>query len=171
MLNQLLTHTPVYVWIILAILVWRGLVERREREVAPRRLVVVPLLMLALALSDIVARFEGASLALPAWALSCAGAALAVRRFGRSRVAGTGVSQLAHRVRLRGSVTPLLLMMAIFAVKYALAVALALRPGALREPAFALAVCACLGVFNGVFLGRLVLDMAACRQLLADTPA
>lgn len=159
---QLFAHTPAHVWAVLAVLVWRGLVERRERETTPRRLFVIPLSMLALALYDMLTRFDGAVAALAAWATMCIGAGWAISRYGHGRIAPGATRE---RVRVRGGCLPLFLMLAIFAVKYVAAVVLALHPDAVREQAFVLAVCASLGVFNGIFLGRLMLDVAACRAL------
>jgi hypothetical protein len=87
MLQQIITHTPVYVWAILAVLVWRGLAALRERELSVRSLFIVPLVMLALSLQDLVAKFGQSALAFGAWAVAAAATALLVWRFGRSRTA------------------------------------------------------------------------------------
>jgi len=161
-MSQLFTHTPAYVWAILAVLVWRGLAEARDREVAPRRLFVIPLVMLALALYDVLVKFGGPGLAVAAWALGCAGAALAAYRFAPARIAA---GSTRDRVRVRGSIFPLCLMLALFGAKYAAAAALALRPALAQQPAFTMAVCAGFGMFNGLFFGRLANDVAAWRAL------
>ena len=69
MLIQILSHTPAYVWAILAFLVYRGVAAMREREVAPRQLTVIPIVMLLLSLQDIVARFGVGLLPLLTWVL------------------------------------------------------------------------------------------------------
>lgn len=69
-----------------------------------------------------------------------------------------------NTVVLRGSWMPLALMMGIFWIKYAVAATLALYPAVGQNIAFALSVRALYGVFNGIFLGRLLLIVAAWRQ-------
>lgn len=161
-MSQMLTHTPAYVWAIFGLLAWRGLAEARDREVAPRRLFVIPLVMLALALYDVLVKFGGAGLAVAAWALGCAGAALAAYRFAPARIAA---GSTPGRVLVRGSIVPLCLMLALFVARYAAAATLALRPALAQQPAFMMAACAGFGLFNGVFLGRLASGVAAWRAL------
>jgi len=157
---QILTHTPLYVWAILAFLVWRGLAEMRDRELAPQRLFILPLVMLALSFQDIAVRLGAGAMVIVAWSIGCALAGLLTWRIARPRIMASGQPE---RVRVRGSRVPLALMMAIFAVKYATGVALAIQPQLAQQVAPALAIGALYGVFNGVFLGRLARDAAALR--------
>ena len=151
---QILSHTPVYVWTILAFLVWRGVAEMREREIARLRMFVLPLVMLILSLHDIARKFGFEATALSAWTTAFAAAGLLAWRFGRVRVAP---GSAPGRVRVGGSMIPLVLMLAIFAVKYATSVVLAVRPELAGQ--LAAGVCAMFGVFNGYFLGRLLRDL------------
>jgi hypothetical protein len=162
MLSQILTHTPLYVWAILAFLVMRGLDATREREVTTRKLCIIPLVMLALSLNDIAGKFGANALPVAAWTCGAGIAALVAMRVGAARVVAPGA---AGSVRLRGSWAPLALMMAVFCTKYAVAVAIAMAPHARHDAAFVAAVCGLYGFFNGCFLGRLALDLAAVRAL------
>jgi hypothetical protein len=162
MLIQILTHTPLYVWAILVFLVYRGVVALRERETTLRKLFIIPVVMLALSLQDIAAKFGAAFLPLSAWAGAALVVALLVWKFS-----GAGISPGAGSVRVHGSRAPLAMMMAIFLTKYATAVTLAIQPQASHSPLFALAVCALFGVFNGYFLGRLARNLTAWQQFRA----
>jgi hypothetical protein len=168
MLQQILTHTPVYVWVILAVLVWRGTAALRDREMTVRSLFIVPAIMLALSLQDVVMKFGANALPLGAWALAAAGSALLVWKFGRSR---TAPATTPGSVIVRGSWLPLAMMMAIFFTKYAASVLLAVMPHARQDALVAAAVCALFGVFSGCFLGRLAADIAALRRAAANTPS
>ncbi len=168
MLQQILIHTPVYVWAILAVLVWRGSAALRERETTVRSLFIVPLIMLALSLQDVVVKFGSNAAALAVWAVAALGTTLLVWKFGRSRTAPGGT---AGSVIVRGSRVPLAMMMAVFFTKYAASVLLAVLPQARQDALFAAAVCALFGVFNGAFLGRLAADLAALRRAAAHAPA
>ena len=53
-----------------------------------------------------------------------------------------------------GSALPLVLMLSIFTLKYALGVAIAMRPELAKYPALALPCAALLGACSGLFAGR-----------------
>ena len=164
MLIQILTHTPLYVWAILAFLVNRGVNAMRDRELEVRRLVIIPAVMLVLSLQDIDTKFGLGGWALAAWALTAAAAALLAGLSGSARIA-TGSAP--GTVRVRGSRLPLVMMMAVFFTKYVASVTLAVAPQLHHDTLFAIAVCALFGVYNGWFAGRLAADLAACRTLPA----
>jgi hypothetical protein len=162
MLQQILIHTPVYVWAILAVLVWRGTAAMRDREMKVRSLFIVPAIMLALSLQDVLMKFGSNAVALGAWAAAAALTTLLAWKFSRSRTAPGSAS---GSVIVRGSWTPLAMMMAVFFTKYAASVLLAILPQARQDLLFAAGVCALFGVFSGCFLGRLARDLSA-----ASTP-
>lgn len=162
MLQQIVIHTPTYVWAILAVLVWRGLAALRDREMPVRSLFIVPIVMLALSLQDVLMKFGSDAGALAAWAAAALGAALLVWKFGRSR---TAPGATPGTVLVRGSWAPLAMMMAVFFTKYAASVLLAILPHAREDALVAAGVCALFGVFNGCFLGRLARDLAGQRGL------
>lgn len=162
MLSTILSHTPVYVWAILAFLVFRGVLALRERDITVTRLTIIPVLMLVLALQSIASRFGLGSLAMLAWLVAATAVALQRRTFGASRlVAGPRPGSL----RMGGSWTPLLMMLTIFAIKYAMAVAQAVQPQLAQDGMFAWSACGLLGLCNGYFLGQLARDLAAARRL------
>ena len=164
MLIQILTHTPLYVWAILAFLVNRGVNAMRDREVEVRRLAIIPAVMLVLSLQDIGTKFGLGGWALGAWALMAAAVALLAGLSGSTRIAaGTAPGT----VRVRGSRLPLVMMMAVFFTKYVASVTLAVAPQLRHDTLFAIAVCALFGVYNGWFVGRLAGDLAAWRTLPA----
>ena len=158
MLIQIVSHTPLYVWAILAFLVYRGVLAMREREMAFKKLFIIPLVMLALSLQDIAHKFGATTTPLAAWAIGAAAVAALVTTTSRARIAA---GSRAGSVRVAGSAAPLVLMMAIFLTKYATAVAVAIQPALAQQASFALAVCLLFGAFNGYFIGRLARDAVA----------
>jgi len=168
MLIQILTHTPLYVWAILAFLVYRGVAAMRDRDIAIRKLFIIPVVMLALSLQDIAAKFGLGALTLGAWTTAAAAAMLLVWKFGSARVTA---GPAPGTVRVRGSVIPFALMMAIFLTKYATAVTLAMQAPATRHVLFSAVVCAVFGVFNGVFMGALLRDVLSLQAGRAAAPA
>lgn len=158
MLSNIITHTPLHVWAILAFLVSRGINAMRERELPFRSLFIIPLVMLLLSLQDIAAKFGLVALPLAAWGAGTAASAVLA---WRSSVARIGAGSAPGLVRVRGSAWPLVMMLAIFMTKYAAAVSLAIAPGLAGHIPFMLAFCLMFGVFNGFFMGRLARDVAA----------
>jgi len=162
MLNNLLSHTPVYVWLILALVVTRGVIALRERETTLGKLFVIPAIMLPVALMDIARKFGLEGLPLGVWGLCTAGAMWAVWSRGATWIAAGGAP---GRLRVGGSVMPLLLMLVIFVVKYATTVMLVAAPALLQGAAVTAVVCALMGGANGWFFGRLLRDVADSRAL------
>lgn len=159
MLVQILLHTPVYVWAILAFLLYRGVLAARDRDITVARLTVIPLLMLALGLQSLVAQFGVVTAAMAVW---LAGAILIAWQrwaFGASRLSAGATG----RLRIKGSWTPMLLMLAVFAIKYTLGVLQAIRPDIAGNTGVALPASGLLGLCNGYFLGQLARDIAAER--------
>ena len=168
MLIQILTHTPVYVWAILALLVYRGVVAMRDRDVEVRKLFIIPVIMLALSLQDIVAKFGAAVRPLSAWAVGAAATLLLVWKFSR---AGIGAGATPGSVRVYGSWMPLAMMMSIFLTKYVTSVTLAVQPHASHNALFSTAVCVLFGAFNGYFLGRLARNLSSLVRADSCLPA
>lgn len=165
MLNQILTHTPLYVWAILALLVYRGVVAMRDREMAIRKLFIIPAIMLALSLQDIAAKFGATLLPLGAWTGAMVAVMLLVWKFS-SPAASAGATP--GTLRVHGSAVPLAMMMAIFFTKYVTAVTLVMHPGASHNALLSASVCALFGVFNGYFLGRLAGQLMTWQSLRAS---
>jgi hypothetical protein len=163
MLLQIITHTPLYVWAILGLLVWRGLAASRAREVSVRALCILPLLMIGLGLQGILSGF-GADRAAPLlWAAGlAAGVALGWASAARTRFVPDPARGVVHQP---GSWLPLALMMAIFCMKYAVAVALAIVPALRQQAPFVAVVCVLFGALGGVFTGRVLRAVVAYRQL------
>jgi hypothetical protein len=149
MLQQIIDHTPLWVWAILAFLISRGMQASRDREVPLRSVFIIPVVMLVLALQGMANAFGISVFTVLPWAVGAiAGSAFAWSRSGGGKVR---VLEGGATVFLRGSWAPLILMLAIFVTKYAVAVMLAVQPALHGSLAFSAVVCAAYGVFNGLF--------------------
>ncbi|WP_366005120.1 DUF6622 family protein [Herbaspirillum sp.] len=165
MVIGIVTHTPLWVWPLLAFLLYRGWQAGRDREIPLFSALAMPVVMLALSLSGLLLSFGHH----PANALLGAAAMLVAGFFGfRSRAAAAiRVDAVRRRIALRGSWQPLLLTLGIFAVKYSAAVALALHPELASNTWFALPQAALYGIFSGIFAGRLLRIVHLYRRALA----
>ncbi len=161
MLQQIVTRTPFYVWIILGVLVWRGIAASRDRVVPRRQVFVIPAVMAVLALQEIAHRFGLDAMALAPWlAGATLGAAVGWRTAAPLAQAGNGVLQ-------RGSWLPLVLMLAVFFTKYTVAVSCAVQPALAQQAGFAMTASALFGIFNGLFAGRALRALPAPRIVTA----
>jgi hypothetical protein len=161
MLQQILIHTPLYVWAILAFLIYRGVIASTNREVEFNKLFIIPAIMLLLSLQDLAGKFGLSGMILAAWSAGAAVSAALVWKLSAARVVA---GNRPGSVLLRGSWLPLALMMAVFCTKYIAAVLLALNPQAHQNALFVVLVSSLFGIINGIFLGRLVRDTTAYHQ-------
>ncbi len=169
MLQQIISHTPTYVWAILAFLIYRGVLACADREVTLRNLFIIPGVMLYLSLQDLAAKFGVDSSTAGLWLAGAAGGAtLAWTLIDGARIQ---VNRGAGTLVQRGSVVPLVLMMSVFLTKYTVAVLFAMQPALHQSAMFMASVCVLFGLFNGVFLGRLARYLAAWQRHAAPAVA
>lgn len=161
-LSAILMHTPSWVWGLLAGLVALGLLQTRRRQVGLARAALLPVAMLVWSLWSVAAGF-GTALAVAAWALGVLSTAAAVARLAPP--ARARWSAATRSIDLPGSWLPLGLILALFAVKFATGVGLALNPTLRSETAFAAGASLVFGAFSGVFAGR-----AAALLRLVELP-
>jgi hypothetical protein len=150
-LSDVLSHTPLWVWVLLAFVLSRGIAALRPREVAAQRALILPLVFLVWGLTSLVSSRGPGFDAL----LFVAAGVIGV-------LVGAGVAWLSPAPILKtggvlimpGSFVPLVLIVAAFPIKYALAVAIA-TAGAPAEAAFYASLGAAVGgLFAGLFWGR-----------------
>lgn len=152
MIVDIFRYTPPWVWAMLAALVALGLSQWRERRVAPARLFILPGVLLALGLWSTAQSFAAPALALPVWA-----AAAFVTTTLASRLpppAGVRWDAAAQHLVLPGSALPLVVILAVFGLRYAGSVALALHPAWRADLAVALPMAAAYGAVSGLLVGR-----------------
>jgi hypothetical protein len=166
MLQQILIRTPIYVWVILAALVYRGVLSSRDREVAFWKLFILPAVMPLLTLPDLALKFGSDARTVAIWAGGAALAALLTWQFSSGKVTP---AQQAGNVMVRGSWLPLAAMLAVFIGKYVLNVMLVVLPHARHDAQFAALACALFGVFNGVFFGWVARDTSSYLQARAQS--
>ena len=164
MLQQIISHTPLYVWAILAFLVHRGVAASRERTMSLRAVAIIPLVMMGLALQEIDRRFGLAGVPFAAWAAGVTAGAMLAWHLAAGTV--TGLDRAAGTVTQRGSWLPLALMLAVFGTRYVLAAAGAIQPSLQHSAMFAMTASLLLGLLNGLLAGRPL----RCAQALRLAP-
>lgn len=150
-ISTILTHTPLWVWGLLAGLVALGLRQSRDQVLTLRRVLLLPASMGAWAFFSAGQAFGWRPATVAAW---LAGAALGCAA-NRWLMLPRRVQALPDgRYAVGGSWAPLVLFITIFMVRYAVAAALAVVPELATLPAFAAAACALYGLPSGLLVAR-----------------
>ena len=144
----ILTGTPLWVYVLLAYLVFVGIKASRPQEVSLIKLCILPTIVLALSLGAL-----HSPLAIAVWALSLVtggaiGFALNQRRklrFDRAR----------RRVSYPGDWVTLAVILFVFGTKYFFGYTEATAPQQLQRLSMQLAMLICSGASAGILLGSL----------------
>ena len=164
MLLQLVTHhpeairpilasTPTWVWGLLGGLLVLGASQLRDRTASLARVSLLPASMTVFSAWGTFSALGGSPLFAQAIGLWLAAAMIGFAALAPQR-ANAQFDPVRRTYALPGSVVPLLLIVGIFLVKYVVGVELAMAPGLVRDPHYALTVAALYGAFTGVFVGR-----------------
>jgi hypothetical protein len=153
-----LQNTPWWVWVLLATLTLLGVQASRPRRMRVVRALITPGVFVAWGLASLASR--GTPGVVAAWLAAAAlGAALGL---AVTRLDGVHADRALGLVELPGSWVPLVRNLAIFAVRYGLAVAAARAPTARGQLVFwDLAVS---GLSAGYFLGWLAAFVRRYRR-------
>jgi len=148
---EVVRHTPVWVWGILAAIVVLGALQMRDHATSRLRLLAMPLGMGGYSLWGAVSAFGVQAPVLLAWTAGLSIALVSNARVGwPGKVRADGDGGFA----LPGSPLPLLLMLAVFALRYAVTVSLVLHPQWRVEAGFALPASIAAGFLAGLFAAR-----------------
>ena len=169
MLTQILFHTPKWVFVLFATLLWLGAKQLLAGSVSLVRVTLLPIVMTGLSIYGVASAFGDSPMALLAWAATAL--ALLGLVMQRALPASTRYDAAARQFHVPGSAVPMVLMMGIFFTKYVVGVLLAMHPELAHEVSFAVGISALYGVFTGIFTGRAIrlwrLAIQADRATLA----
>jgi hypothetical protein len=156
-----LSHTPTWVWGVLALLVVLGGLQLRAQRPPRLRVALLPLALGAYSAWGAVSLFGLHASVLLAWATGW-GLAVALTR---QLVWAQGVRHDAatDRFELPGSVWPLVLMLSVFAVRYTVVVTLAFHHDWAADAGFAAVASAAYGALSGLLAGRALFILGQAR--------
>jgi len=163
MLIQILAHTPRWVFVLFAVLVWFGAKQLFAGTVSLAKITLMPVAMTGLAIYGVAGTFGDSPMALVGWA--AAAMVLLSLVMQRPLPATTRFDAPSRTFHVAGSAVPLALFMGIFLTKYVVGVAIAMHPELRHQSMFAIGVPVVYGAFSGIFIGRsLRLWKLAIRQ-------
>lgn len=148
-------RTPGWVWGLLAALIALGLSQWRDRQIGLRRAVLPSLGLALFGLLSLAGDLRGTGWLAPALAAWLVGV-LAVWSVGASRPLqpGTLYDPMSRRFHVPGNALPLFTILAIFFLKYAVGVELAMQPELRQSASFTLTLAALYGALSGLFALR-----------------
>lgn len=149
---EVLKHTPVYVWAILAGLVVLGGLQMRDQVLSRTRVLLLPIALGIYSLWGALATFGVKMEVLAAWAVGM-GAMVGIARW----VAWPRRVQFLperNAFAVAGSVVPLLAMLGVFAARYVATVTLILNPQWRTLDAVAIVGGLAYGLLSGIFALR-----------------
>lgn len=153
MMIEIIKHTPIYVWLLLAFLIQRGISTSQEREVAILKSFLVPCIFILWGLYTIVTSFAHVYASLFVYALFlCVGVFLGTKLYAKN-----------YRFFLRNGAViraknyvPLFIILVNFAIKYALNIYMAVNPEAVNQLNFNMLYTLISGTTVGLFFGGIL---------------
>jgi hypothetical protein len=147
---QILIHTPPWVWILLAYLVWQGIKAMQPRTTAIGRALIVPAIFIVWGLSRLGFGQQGNVWPLVAWIA----AALVLMPVGVLTPRPFEVEQATGRIIRPASIYPLIRNLTVFGLQYAVAVLAAIHVD--DHGVASIAGRAVSGAMSGYFIGSTI---------------
>jgi hypothetical protein len=159
---QVLVHTPPWVWILLAYLVWQGIQSMQPRKVPIWRALIVPVVFIAWGVSRIGFGHQASQWPLLAWIA----AALVLLPLGVLTPRPFDVDHKTGEIIRPGSAFALIRNLVVFGLQYTVSVISAIDAG---DRALAIIVGRAIsGATAGYFFGSMIALLIAYRRKRAE---
>ncbi|WP_373089840.1 DUF6622 family protein [Sneathiella sp.] len=155
---DIVSHTPVWVWVLFAFLLFQGLLAMRTRKTMLVRVFLLPVFFFAWGLYAILTELPGWPMALGAFALVI-GIGFLVGWTMASHFPATSYDRAARRVMRPGTPLTLILIIIAFGAKYALSVGIVVNPELSMTTGFSILYGTTSGLISGAFWGVTVLQL------------
>ncbi|MCX5773481.1 MAG: hypothetical protein NTX05_02600 [Fusobacteria bacterium] len=146
LVSQIITHVPLWVWLILVFVVFRGVKAMQTRIVPMRKLIIMPILMLYISI-DNIHNFPGFAIG------AVIGVIVGYILFSRIEMR---VDRSHRLVEVQGSVTTLILVLTTFIVKFGLGIYMAMHT-VVPNSSTGMTTAAIIGIFGGLYISRLII--------------
>ena len=150
--SQFLVHTPLWVYILFAYLVFRGVKGLKPGETTLGKIAIIPVVFTVWGLAELARLYGMAVDAIAIWLGGLViGAAIGYLILRNAAISVDRATGVIHRP---ADFTLLPLVVLIFAVKYTFGAIGAISPDLLMEPGFRIADLGLSGLFTGTFVGK-----------------
>lgn len=144
--------TPIYVWILFAYLISRGLSATMVKEFSIQKMLLMPVIFTCWGLDKMFLHFSNLGLDLFFYLIFlCAGAGLGYILYGKRKVFYR--NNAYYRT---GSYLPLVIILINFTIKYVLSVLVAIQPALYQTMQFCMIYSILSGLSVGLFFGGLL---------------
>jgi hypothetical protein len=167
LLIEILKRTPPWVFVLFFVLLAAGYSQSKDRVIRRGKVSILPIAMIVLSLYGVLSAFGIAPVGLISWLVGVVvavwlGITLAIP-------CGVSFSTETQTYFVPGSWLPLVFMMAIFFIKYAVGVILARHLPIAIEPSFIGSISLCYGFFGGVFFAWALVIRRSAREASKTT--
>ena len=153
-IQQTLIHTPWWVYLLLAYLIFIGIKARKPSTVSIYKLAILPVVFLSLSIEMLVTHFDINFLSISTWLASvAAGSLIGAILVCRQKIKIERDKKLLH---VSGSWSTLILILIIFIGKYYCGYALSQDPSTAINIKTEVLVLAISGACSGTFVGRML---------------
>lgn len=154
-LEQIVIHTPFWVWILLFILIKRGIAATKDREVSIQKASILPIIFIVWGLEKI---FYGFSYTMTSFiiyfCLMSIGTLVGIILYSSQKF------YLKNNILFKkGSFIPLFVIVMNFSIKYCLNVAISMQPQLIQELQFNIFYSAISGFSVGLFVGGMIITL------------
>lgn len=165
-LFDVVTHTPIWVWAVFALVTYLGWQRTRDRVVSLWRLLLFPAVIIVLAATGLAHASLGTTLPIMLVALAIGGTAgWLLERDGATKRLPDG------RLWMRGEWWSLAQVLAIFGFRYATIVAGTVNPALGVDPAWQIATTLVSSTLSAMVLGRTLARLRVYLAGPAEAPA
>lgn len=152
---QTILHTPWWVFLLLAYLIFIGLKARKTSTVSIYKLAILPAVFLIMSIESMISHFKIETLSVSTWMISIIiGSAIGILLVYKSKIK---VDRNNKLLELPGSWMTLILILIIFVAKYYCGYALSQDPGSAINTNTEILVLALSGICTGTFVGRMII--------------
>jgi hypothetical protein len=152
MVLDILRDTPLWVWCVAALVLWRGHALTRPQITSGGRLFTLPAAFLVISFAAAVTTFGAHAPIIVTWSLGALTAALVWAL--RPQPEDLLFNRQNRTYRVPGSWAPFVLIIVAFCARYAIGIALARHDGLRANPLFSAPCAFIFGSISGAFLGR-----------------
>ncbi len=162
MLQHVASQTPIWVWLLLAFLITRGIAAMKPAETSLQKLAIVPALFAVWGAWSVSHRFGASLSAWSEWLAGIAtGATLAWLLLNRLKLT---LDRSTGKLWRSADFSLLPLLLATFLVKYGFEVAFAVSPSLSAHASFSAAYLLLTGGFTGIFVGKYCRYLGSLRM-------
>lgn len=150
---EIISKTPIWVFILFIVLVIVGLLQLKDRNVSLQKAIILPISMICLSFYGLISAFGLEVKSIFCWLIGLIIAVLLnlLLKLPKNSTYDTKLKIFF----IKGSIIPFILIMSIFFTKYFVAVVIAKHLAILNELSFICGISFIYGVLSGLFFGRI----------------